>query len=1028
MRGFLALTGLTRLGPLVLRAIGWTILMGASRAHAGANYPCAADDSCTNQTTRSCASGPQVGQACTSNEQCSQHACQENWHEYFIDAGRDMSCAAVGYGGAGADGVDLADFDGDGDIDVVTGWEEDGITYIYSNPFDPSNPGAVYQQWRSPSGPNPSDVRGGASTASIEDAVFADFNLDGRPDGVATANEGENKDVKIHGLTHQGTWLGKELPGEGHLYMQVRVADINGDGCADVVAGNKIAHPSPCFPGLNPDDRCDACDLIGITCDDVGGIWWWECPKVNEQCAPFGRHFGDTPPVINTGNWNKRRIDSGFFWIMGLDLVDMDGDGDRDVLYSDRQEIGWFENRTSPAQGGNLEGWGTPIRIDTKASILARKDGTGFESGQPFRFHAYDDVDGDGLKDVVVTASFSKGFCSITRNHECTVNADCPEGETCPNNGERFAGYYYRRLDIWGRSWTIYPIFVKNGLPYGLDAEDDAKVSKGVAIGDLTGDGRKDLVFAVRGSGHALYLLSFQPASPGQCGPCLDNEWDARPIAPCRTRSKYDNVRLADLDRDGRLDVVTTEENYESDTIPGTDSGLGVVWYRNLGFCGNGSVEGNEECDNGALNGSAAQCCRSDCRFRVGEVCRASTGQCDAPEHCAWGSGTCPPDSKKPQGTPCANGPCDSLPYQCDGNGSCILAPGGAQHCNVHEECPSGICNCPGGQCYYGGICAASCADDGNPCTYDVCNGDICRHLPKPPATICGDDGNECTIQQCDGAGTCRTVFLGTLTHCGQLPTQPCDTFDYCDGAGNCQSNNEPAGTNCGDAEAQCVYQDTCNGSGSCTDNGFKDSGTACGSSADTECDYPDHCSGTDESCEPNYETAGAACGNGADTDCDNPDTCNGSGACQANNSPDGTSCNDGNVCTANDTCSGGACVEWEYPWTGFFQPVDNAPTYNRVKAGSAILLKFSLGCNQGLAILESGYPKSSPVACTGALVVDEIESTVTAGGSSLSYDPVANQYIYVWKTDKAWASTCRVLNVKLADGTSHYAYFNFTK
>jgi hypothetical protein len=56
------------------------------------------------------------------------------------------------------------------------------------------------------------------------------------------------------------------------------------------------------------------------------------------------------------------------------------------------------------------------------------------------------------------------------------------------------------------------------------------------------------------------------------------------------------------------------------------------------------------------------------------------------------------------------------------------------------------------------------------------------------------------------------------------------------------------------------------------------------------------------------------------------------------------------------------------------------------------------------------------------------VEETVTAGGSSLTYDASANQYIYVWKTDKAWASQCRVLEVKLADGTSHYAYFTFSK
>jgi len=35
---------------------------------------------------------------------------------------------------------------------------------------------------------------------------------------------------------------------------------------------------------------------------------------------------------------------------------------------------------------------------------------------------------------------------------------------------------------------------------------------------------------------------------------------------------------------------------------------------------------------------------------------------------------------------------------------------------------------------------------------------------------------------------------------------------------------------------------------------------------------------------------------------------------------------------------------------------------------------------------------------------------------------------IYVWKTDSAWAGTCRQLLVTLNDGTQHIAYFQFTK
>ncbi|MGZ4214048.1 MAG: PxKF domain-containing protein, partial [Actinomycetota bacterium] len=107
---------------------------------------------------------------------------------------------------------------------------------------------------------------------------------------------------------------------------------------------------------------------------------------------------------------------------------------------------------------------------------------------------------------------------------------------------------------------------------------------------------------------------------------------------------------------------------------------------------------------------------------------------------------------------------------------------------------------------------------------------------------------------------------------------------------------------------------------------------------------------------------------------------------------------------------------------------VDNPPTVNKVKAGSAIPVKFSLGGYQGMSIFSAGYPATSGLSCSSALTTDTIEETVTAGGSSLNYDSTSGQYIYVWKTDKAWAGLCKTLIVKLADGTTHTAYFIFTK
>jgi hypothetical protein len=136
--------------------------------------------------------------------------------------------------------------------------------------------------------------------------------------------------------------------------------------------------------------------------------------------------------------------------------------------------------------------------------------------------------------------------------------------------------------------------------------------------------------------------------------------------------------------------------------------------------------------------------------------------------------------------------------------------------------------------------------------------------------------------------------------------------------------------------------------------------------------------------------------------------------------------------CAASDAhgnaATGSFTVTVNYAWNGFFQPVDNPPTVNTVKAGSAVPVKFSLTGNQGLNIFQTGYPASAPYTCSSTAPTDAIEQTVTAGASSLSYDPASDQYTYVWKTDKAWAGTCRALVVKLADGATHTANFQFTK
>lgn len=112
----------------------------------------------------------------------------------------------------------------------------------------------------------------------------------------------------------------------------------------------------------------------------------------------------------------------------------------------------------------------------------------------------------------------------------------------------------------------------------------------------------------------------------------------------------------------------------------------------------------------------------------------------------------------------------------------------------------------------------------------------------------------------------------------------------------------------------------------------------------------------------------------------------------------------------------------------GFYQPIDNSPVFNAMKAGSAVPVKFRLSGNEGLDIFAAGFPVSVQVSCSGSTILDTVEQTVSSGSSSLSFDAATGQYNYVWKTNKEWAGTCRQLILKLKDGAVKSALFTLTR
>ncbi|MGH3118006.1 MAG: PxKF domain-containing protein [Gaiellales bacterium] len=112
----------------------------------------------------------------------------------------------------------------------------------------------------------------------------------------------------------------------------------------------------------------------------------------------------------------------------------------------------------------------------------------------------------------------------------------------------------------------------------------------------------------------------------------------------------------------------------------------------------------------------------------------------------------------------------------------------------------------------------------------------------------------------------------------------------------------------------------------------------------------------------------------------------------------------------------------------GFFEPLTPGTTFT-ASAGRAAPLKWRLleGTNQ-IVDTEIGPGhwslSSMAVACDTGLA-GETGVADSAGSSGLQYDTEAGHYVFVWKTEKAWAGTCRRFSATYA-GQSLGATFAF--
>jgi hypothetical protein len=363
----------------------------------------------------------------------------------------------------GADGVRLADINGDGLPDITTGWEQGGVTRVYVHP----GYSQVTNTW-------PSVTVG--KTPDVEDAVFVDLDSDGAMDVVSSC-EGKTRAMFVHWspakrdeLLDVAAWRTETLPLSlnKQMWMFCLPMQVDGKQGVDLIAGGK---------------------------GTGAALGWFEAPARPRDLAQWKWH-----PLRDVG------------WVMSILATDMDGDGDQDIVFSDRKgaRIGCFWLANPGTGAGQFERWSEHVIGGLKREVM---------------FLALGDLDGDGLQDVIA----------------CAKPAEI---------------LFFRRADGTGTNWSTHVI----PLPRMAGS------AKAVNSGDIDLDGRTDLIFSCEGAEapkHGLMWLS-------RAGSATNGTWTAHEVSGV-DGVKYDLVPLVDLDDDGDLDVVTTEEV----------RGLGVIWYEN---------------------------------------------------------------------------------------------------------------------------------------------------------------------------------------------------------------------------------------------------------------------------------------------------------------------------------------------------------------------------------------------------------------------------------------------------------------
>jgi hypothetical protein len=498
--------------------------------------------------------------------------------------------------------IDVADVDGDGDLDVIG-----------------SSSGAYEIAWWE------------QTSSGWTKKMIASFSTDTSGIAVADLDQDGDVDIVAHGdenlvwfEQNGSTWSSHLIEGPIVSYLELSLADLDRDGDLDVIAaasdlnsvlwwdntdGDASAWTqhtvSASFDGassVTTGDLDNDGDLdILATASGDNSVTWWE----------------NQTPDAPTLTWAAHNITSSFAGASDVTAVDLDDDGDLDVLAtaSGDDSVTWWENTNRDAStwveheiSNSFNGASSVVAADidrdgdmdilataAQATAAGEDDVAWWEQTETgWTLHSVDnaftgavdavaaDSNGDGLVDIVAAA---RNAGRVTMWYSTDAWDETPDlsdqntistytfayfgiGDMDGDGDEDIAASNFGpgRLELWNNDNG-------DGSDFSLQIIGGNVQSRSVVVGDIDRDGDLDLVQYQNANDRVVWWEN--ETGDG-------STWTERVVPG--TIENGTLLVLIDLDQDGDLDIVCSSEQEKHWVIEGNE----LVWFENV--AGDGSA------------------------------------------------------------------------------------------------------------------------------------------------------------------------------------------------------------------------------------------------------------------------------------------------------------------------------------------------------------------------------------------------------------------------------------------------------